>query len=209
MRELLRDLSSLDVMDHFYLAGGTSVALRLGHRRSIDLDFFSHSEPIDDALRTRIKTWFARHDARTIEDVDGNLVLQLPDDLHVAFLSYGNPLIEPADQVERVAIASLTDVGLMKLDAVVSRGGRKDFIDLFFISERIALDTLLRRASEKYPYARDFELMAVASFVLFDNADPDHQPDMLIDTGWDDVKAFFVSEAQRLGAEWFRESDEP
>lgn len=113
------------------------------------------------------------------------------------------------DLSESVAIASLTDVGLMKLDAVVSRGGRKDFIDLFFISERIALDTLLRRASEKYPYARDFELMAVASFVLFDNADPDHQPDMLIDTSWDDVKAFFVSEAQRLGAEWFPESDEP
>jgi hypothetical protein len=55
----------------------------------------------------------------------------------------------------------------------------------------------------KYPYARDFELIAVESLVLFENANRDIQPTMLADVAWEDVRQFFIDQAQRLGQAWF------
>lgn len=68
--------------------------------------------------------------------MDGNLLLRVLD-LHVGFFSYGYPLLEPADSVEGVAVASVVDVGMMKLDALISRGSRKDFYDLYVVAQQI------------------------------------------------------------------------
>ena len=75
---------------------------------------------------------------QVIENVDGNLLL-LVDRLHVGFFSYGYPLLEPVQMVESIGLASLLDIGLMKLDAVIWRGSRKDFYDLYIISRQIPL----------------------------------------------------------------------
>jgi len=202
MRSLLGELGRTTWMASFYLAGGTALALQLGHRRSIDLDFFTAIDPLDAASRRRIIDALAVHDPHAIEDVEGNLVLRLGDALHVAFLSYGYPLLDPPLAVEGVAVASIRDVGLMKLDAVISRGSRKDFVDLYFVSQRMPIDGLLDDAEAKYPFSRDFPLMAVTSLVRFENADIDAPPEMLVEIRWEDVRAFFASEVRRLGERW-------
>jgi hypothetical protein len=69
--------------------------------------------------------------------VDGNLLL-LVDGLHISFFSYGYPLLEPVDTLENIQLASLLDIGLMKLDAVVGRGRRKGFYDLYVITLQIS-----------------------------------------------------------------------
>ena len=93
--------------------------------------------------------------------------------------------LEPSHwEAEVVAVASIRDVGLMKLDAIIGRGSRKDFYDLYFVGRQVPLRALLAAAEGKYPYARDFELMALESMVLFDNADRDVQPDLIIDVPW-------------------------
>ena len=205
MRRLMTELGQQPWMDRFYLAGGTALALRIGHRRSIDLDFFSATDPIDAPSRHAIVASLDRDHLAVIEDVDGNLLLRVDDALHVAFLSYGYPLLDEPDTVADMHVASMRDVGLMKLDAVVSRGSRKDYYDLFCIAQRHPLEHLLEQAETKYPYARDFPLMAVESLLQLENADRDRQPEMLVDIGWDEVRAFFASEARRLGATWFDE----
>jgi hypothetical protein len=102
-----------------------------------------------------------------------------------------------------VRLASLTDVGMMKLDALISRATRKDFYDLYFIAQTISLDSLLALGTTKYPTARDYELEAVESLTFFDNADRDVQPDLLVAVEWDRVKDFFIEQAKRLRQEWF------
>jgi hypothetical protein len=91
----------------------------------------------------------------------------------------------------------------MKLDALISRGSRKDFIDLYFIAQQIPLPDLLALGQTKYPHARDFELMAVESLVLFENADRDVQPTMRVKVAWEEVRQFFIDQAQQLGQTWF------
>lgn len=204
MRELLRFIGQQSFARRFYLAGGTALALRLGHRRSVDLDFFSETDQVTRASRQEILHALGPLAPQALEDVDGNLLLQVSG-LHVGFFSYGYPLLDPTDSVEGIAVASLVDVGLMKLDALITRGSRKDFYDVYVIVQQIPLAELLALAQSKYPYVRDFELMAVESLVLFDNADRDVQPDLLIDLPWEQVRQFFTDQARDLGQTWFRE----
>ncbi|MFQ5340471.1 MAG: nucleotidyl transferase AbiEii/AbiGii toxin family protein [Anaerolineae bacterium] len=202
MRDLLRFIGQQPFAQRFYLAGGTALALRLGHRRSVDLDFFSTTDRVMRETRLEILHALAPHSPQALEDVDGNLLLQVPD-LHVGFFSYSYSLLEPTDSVEGVVVASIVDVGLMKLDALITRGSRKDFYDLYAIAQEISVPDLLAVAGNKYPYVRDFELMAIESLVLFDNADRDVQPDLLIDLPWEQVRQSFVDLARDFGESWF------
>lgn len=206
MRELLGFIGTQPFAHRFYLAGGTALALRLGHRRSIDLDFFSSQDDVSASTRREILRALARYGPRTVEDVDGNLLVELPQ-LHVAFLSYGYDLLEAPDRIEGVDVASTIDVALMKLDALIGRGSRKDFYDLYWIAQHAPIASLLDLSRSKYPYARDFDLMAIESLVLFENADRDAQPDLLFDVPWSDVRGFFLSYARDLGASWLDQRD--
>jgi hypothetical protein len=206
MRELLGFIGQQSFAERFYLAGGTALALRLGYRYSIDLDFFSATDEILQATRREIVHTLTPFSPQVLEDVDGNLLLQVSG-LHVGFFGYGYVLLEATDSVEGVALGSLVDIGLMKLDALISRGSRKDFYDLYMIAQQISLPKLLELGQQKYPYARDFELMAVESLVLFENADRDPQPDLLIDLPWAQVREFFIDQAQALGQIWFGDEE--
>jgi len=202
IQELIHDLGKSPLRADFYLAGGTALALRIGHRRSFDLDIFSERDEVLAPTRRRILHALAELKPQTLEEADGNLVLEVAGQ-RMGFFSYGYRLIEPAEDVAGVAIASTVDLGLMKLDALIGRGSRKDFYDLFFIARQTPLSRLLELAKAKFPFARDFELMAVESLVQFENADRDLQPELLIDGSWEEVKSFFEDQAQTLGLTWF------
>ena len=203
MRELLKWAGQQDFISPFYLAGGTALALQMGHRKSVDLDFFSQTDEVHERTRQRIISAAAERDGQVIENVDGNLVL-LVDDVRVGFFSYGYKLLEPFEDLENVNAASMLDIGLMKLDAVIGRGSRKDFFDLYVIAEQYPLEELLQAGARKYPTSRDFALMAVESFILFENAERDVQPELMIDVTWDEVRGYFSEQAQLLGKKWFR-----
>ena len=202
MREVLRFVGACDFAQRFYLAGGTALALRLGHRRSVDLDFFSSTDEVSLKTRREILNAMSPLRPQALEDVEVNLLLVLRD-MHVGFFSYSYPLLAPTESVESVAVAGMVDIGLMKLDALISRGSRKDFYDLYFILQHMSLTELLALGRTKYPYARDFELMAIESLVLFDNADRDLQLQLLTAVTWEQVKQFFIAEAQALNQDWF------
>jgi predicted nucleotidyltransferase component of viral defense system len=202
IQRILKLLGTKEFCQRFYLAGGTGLALQLGHRHSVDLDFFSETDELDQASRNQIIGELASLSPKIAETTEGNLYLII-EGVRVSFHSYHNPLLEPLRQLDQVPIASVMDIGLMKLDALITRGSRKDFYDLFAITWQIQLDQLLDRSAEKYPQFRDFALQAVESMILFDNADRDRQPALLIDTSWEDVRRFFLDTARDLANRWF------
>ncbi len=202
MHHLLTWIGQQDFVSQFYLAGGTALGLQIGHRRSMDLDFFSVTDEVHEKTRQNLMRVFSKRRGQVIENVDGNLLI-LAEGVHVGFFSYGYALIEPTLELEHVEVASLWDIGLMKLDALIGRGSRKDFYDLYFISSQLSLPDLLRAGERKYPQARDFALMAVESLVMFENADRDHQPNLLVDLPWEQVKRFFIEQSKSFGKDWF------
>jgi predicted nucleotidyltransferase component of viral defense system len=185
----------------FYLAGGTALALQLGHRQSIDLDFFSEMDEVDERSRMEVIAALQPSGVQVIENVGGNLLL-LANGIRVGFFSYAYPLIQDFLTLENVPLASVTDIGLMKCDALITRGSRKDFYDLFFIARQISLDRLLEYGQVKYAYYRDFALSVIERMVMFDNADRDVQPELFEEIPWQGVKNFFIQEAKHLGRSW-------
>lgn len=114
--------------------------------------------------------------------------------------------MEPVTAIENVRLASLLDIGLLKVDAIIGRGSRKDFCDLYCITRQIPLPDLLAAGERKYPQVRDFPLMAVEGLLQFERADRDIEPELLIDFPWEKVRETFLEEGKKLGASWFKES---
>lgn len=204
MRELLEFLGSMSFLKRFYLAGGTALALQLGHRISVDLDFFAEKDEVHSKTRQEIvhAVGSAGFLVDIIENVDGNLLLMI-NQTRVGFFGYGYPLLEPIFDLDGCPLAGLADIGLMKLDAVISRGSRKDFYDLFEIAKHFPLSELLELGDQKYPNMRDFPMMAVESMIFFENADRDVQPLLLKETSWDQVREYFIDQVKTLGKQWF------
>jgi hypothetical protein len=112
-------LANRGLLEGFYLAGGTGLALTFGHRRSVDLDLFSEREFDSGRLRDRLR---GQHLA-DLEIGPGTLHLTLHG-VKVSFLHYPYPLLFPARQFGKLAVADPRDIACMKVEAIASRGSR-------------------------------------------------------------------------------------
>jgi len=202
IRQLMSSLGEMKLSGNFYLAEGTALALQIGHRRSNDLDFFSETDAVDERSSRKILSVLENFHPEIIEKTYGNLVL-VANNIRVGFFSYGYPLVKEPVILEKVRLASIEDIGLMKFDALITRGSRKDFYDLYFLARRLPLVDLLDLADKKYSGFRDFPLQALEAMTLFDNADRDFQPELIEELNWEPVKQWFINQTQELGKKWF------
>lgn len=196
-------LRQLPIWSEFYLAGGTGLALQIGHRVSVDFDLFSARDPWDrsglSALQQRLA---ACGPVEVVGEAVGTLKLAVRG-VPVSFFSYDPPLLEPPVPEGGIALASRLDIGVMKLAAVVGRGGKKDFVDLYALAqEGLALETILEASARKFPQARDFAMQALRALAYFDDADPEPMPRMLRPVAWEGVKRFIADEVSRISRRW-------
>jgi len=177
-------LAPLKEIASFYLAGGTGLALQLGHRHSLDLDFFSHKEFSPDQLVTLL----ARHGKFSLESKEEGTLHGMFEGAKLTFLYYPYKLLFPCVKASGILIANVRDIGCMKLDAASSRGTRKDFIDLWFLLQSISLVELLALFEKKYKKV-DYNLGHVLkSLVYFKDAEQEPDPVMLLPYSWKKVK---------------------
>jgi len=187
-------LRDAQLVDSFYLAGGTGLALQFGHRLSLDLDFFAEENFDEEALLQRVQTLagFA-------------LTAKAPYTLHatvqatkVSFLGYAYPVLFPTNPFLDVAIADPRDIACMKVSAVASRSTKRDFVDLYVCAERYGLKEILRIFDQKYTQTHYSRLHILKSLTFFADAEKDPMPHMLVTLDWDTVKQFFLRETPRL-----------
>jgi hypothetical protein len=182
-RQVLRKIRETQVLENFYLAGGTALSLILGHRKSIDLDFFSSSFPKFEILVAKLKTL----NPKVINQDKGTLDLYI-DDVKVSFLEYKYPLVGDFLEFDQVKVASLEDIACMKLSAISSRGSKKDFIDLYFILQRFSLGELLTLFKKKFKGV-DYQMSHILkSLVYFEEAEKQPDPEFLVDVDWNEVR---------------------
>ena len=190
----------------FYLAGGTALALQIGHRVSTDLDWFSASyrllAPEREAIRRALRgaSGQAPGDSGQLvvaSEQDGLMFTQLFG-AEVSFIHQHHPLLEPTVAYQGIQLASPADIGLMKLVAINSRGTRRDFIDLYSLREIVALDRLLELATIKYEDQPSFLPIAARALAYFEDAEPQPMPRLLTPVEWADVRAYCETAARRL-----------
>ncbi len=181
-------------MRNFYLAGGSGAALHLGHRVSEDLDFFTQSDLDTGALTQRLK----RLGEFELQTEAWGTVTGILCGVRVSFFTYAYPLVEPTHKLFGVNVASLADIGLMKLIAISQRGSRRDFVDLFFICQKLPLERLLALLPRKYSGVNYSLNHILRSLVYFADAEVEPMPRMLRSIRWTAVKRFFESEVKKI-----------
>ena len=167
-RNILPELAGL--VDGFYLAGGTGLALQLGHRESLDFDFFTQSRFDNQELWKKVGETF-RGRVLKIQDEKETLTVEIDQGVKVSFFGYKYGLVSPLMDTEYIKIASVKDIGCMKLSAVVSRYLFKDYVDLYWILKRVGLAELLKSNQAKHP---DLDTnLVLKSLVYFDDVVPE------------------------------------
>jgi hypothetical protein len=187
-------LRDAHLLNGFYLAGGTGLALQFGHRLSLDLDFFAPEHFNEDAL------------LEGLQALDGfSLPMKAPYTLHAAiketkisFLGYAFPVLFPANPFLGIAVADPRDIACMKLTAIASRGTKRDFIDLYVCAERYGLKEILHLFDRKFVQTNFSRIHILKSLTFFADAEKDPMPDMITRIDWDTVKQFFLREAPRF-----------
>jgi len=188
----------------FYLAGGAALALRLGHRRAAALDLMSGTNRLVSADRRDLLADLLDLDAATRVETarDGYLFVRSGEGVALRLFWYPYPLVAPTDRLAGLETASLLDLALMKLGAVISRGSRRDFVDLFAIDRELPLAATLARSDEKFGHVGDFPLQALKALADLGEAESEPMPpDLLAPLDWAEVRAWALAAAARGGRE--------
>ncbi|MEK7072059.1 MAG: nucleotidyl transferase AbiEii/AbiGii toxin family protein [Patescibacteria group bacterium] len=160
---LFKDFSS----DGFYLAGGTGLALQLGHRDSVDFDFFKEGDFDTDLLVEKILKTFSSDKVVITQKEKNTVSCLINSSIQLSFFGYHHSLLKPLIKTDHFDIASVVDIGCMKLSAITSRYVEKDYVDLYFILQDLPLSEFLENFVEKYP---NFDkTLILKSLVYFDD----------------------------------------
>jgi predicted nucleotidyltransferase component of viral defense system len=181
---LLKRLQQLPVFHNSRLVGGTALALHLGHRNSIDLDFFGSFEysliDFTDAFNREGFTFNSTQNTSLINifDIEG---------VKVDIVNYPFEWLEAPVEDDGIILAGMKDIASMKLAAITNRGTKKDFIDIYFLLQHYSLNEMLQ--FYKLKYKTDAIYNVIRSLVYFADAESDPLPKMYVPLQWNDVKS--------------------
>lgn len=187
-------LGKTKLLDKAYLAGGTTCALWLGHRISYDLDFFT---PIKFRLDLMAQKLVNLKNFKLRETSWGTILGNFKE-IDFSLFYYQYPLLRPTTKFKGINLASLEDIAAMKIAAISDRGTKRDFIDLYFISQQIELADMLKLYDRKFKTLASNMVHILKSLVFFQDADTNEMPKMLKNADWREVKIFFADKVKEI-----------
>jgi hypothetical protein len=188
-------------IDDVYLAGSAALAVHTGHRTVRDLDFMSAANRLTGPERRDLLADLRATDPATAVETarDGYLFARLSGGVAARFFHYPYPLVETEGSVRGVPLASLVDLGLMKLAAIISRGAKRDFADLYVIARRVPLERLLELAPDKFGHVGDFALQALKSWTDWSELEGEPMPELAEPLEWSVVAEWLVGQSREIG----------
>lgn len=182
--ELLNDLMRVPEVKAFALIGGTSLALRYGHRKSLDLDFFSNQPFNELDLLLSLKR---RYREKLEEDSQEKQTLRLfIREIKVEFIAPNLPYLKPIQVIEGIRLFSEEDTLSFKLNAIERRGARRDFYDVYEALDHFSISQLIGFYQEKFSTTSITHL--VKSLIYFGDANKEKDPVLIKTPSWDEVK---------------------
>jgi hypothetical protein len=184
---------TLSEVTPFYLVGGTALALQLGHRISIDLDLFTtetfNKENLIEVLEERYNV--------TLESERKSMLITYIDQIKVDFVKMNYPILFPPLLVEGVRMLDIKDIAPMKLKAIVQRGSKKDFFDIYFLSQIMPMSSIIELFQKKFKQHEVFHV--IKSLTYFEDAE--NYPDPMVfdkKITWGKVKTTIQQEVKKL-----------
>ena len=197
--ELLKALMQQECLANFNLVGGTSLALQIGHRFSIDIDLFTLND--FDSL-TMISELEKSFKFDVVQQKTNTLTLNVEYPKHAAqyikvdILKYPYPNINNILTIDGIRLLSIEDIIPMKLSAIANRGAKKDFYDIYYLLDQYSLQEMLVLFDKKFSNVNHFHLIKSLSY--FENADEDANPKVFKKVSWEQVKSKIIKVANEL-----------
>ena len=189
VNDLLTKLTSSDYLNQFALAGGTSLALQMGHRKSIDIDLFSIEDVNMNEISLLLENDFEKI---TIRRTTPAFIFCFINSVKCDFVKHtAQKLINPCFIQEGIRLYSIEDIAAMKLNAICGRGGKKDFYDIFSLLQIFTLKELMHFYDTKFQ--SDNSWMALRSMQYFEDADTQEVPELIKSfPEWPKIKKFLI-----------------
>ncbi len=195
-KKILPTMAQALIGADLYLAGGTALALQVGHRPSIAFDWFGPQIGDSEILFRHLRD--AGLDFTVLATSFETIYVEI-ETVQVSFIGYAYPMLRPFchwDEYD-IDMASFDDIACMKLSAVTNRGSRKDFLDLhYLITHFKSLDSCLTLFQEKYKQ-QDIGHV-IRSLVFFADADLEPEIKMFKSVNWLESKKDFESWVKAL-----------
>lgn len=192
LMELLKKIMAERLFSDFNLVGGTSLALQIGHRNSIDIDLFGNTEINTELFIEKLSEFGEVKVAQSTK----NILITKINEVKVDFVNYKYPLLSEYLFIENIRMLSTKDIAAMKLNAIAGRGSKKDFIDLYFLLNEFPLEEILSFYEKKYEDGSIF--MVQKSLTYFDDADLEQTPKIYLDFDWEVCKQKITDEVLKL-----------
>ena len=194
--KVLKGLTGLLCRHDFVMAGGTALALQLGHRMSVDLDFFTEKPFSTDEIFRGIKK--LNVSAEVMQEEKGTLTVII-DGVKTSFFYLPYPFLQEKKSVFGAAVAGVLDIASMKIIAVCQRGAKRDFIDIYFILKDIPFTKVAENMLGRYGTERINPTHIGKSLLFFNDAEADSEPVYLgKHPDWESVKKFFRKNAKQM-----------
>lgn len=195
--ELLKRLDKLVHKHELVLAGGTGLALQIGHRISVDLDFFTQKKFSTEKVFQELKQLGLKPSIQ--EESEGSITV-LAEETKLSMFHYPYPFTEKIKKAEGSPVAGIIDIASMKIIAISQRGAKRDFVDLYFILQTTPFWKIAKNMIERFGQERINPLHIGKSLVFFDDAEIDPDPNFTgqDNPNWKAVKKFFVKNVQQM-----------
>jgi len=186
----------------FYLAGGTALALQIGHRTSMDFDFYTEKKFSLLKLQRLLEKKFK--EAIVLQKAEGTLIMKI-DGVANSFFQYPYPLIFPPIKYQNFPpLASKEDIAAMKIIAISDRGTKRDFIDIYFLLEEFSLKEILDFVKKKYPNFNIY--VGLRGLTYFVDAEKKQKRRLYLfhSVFWSEVKKILIKEVKKYQKEWLK-----
>jgi hypothetical protein len=202
--KILHDIMDCPLFDSFRLVGGTSLSLRLGHRKSVDIDLFTDT-PYGSLDYSAFETFFQNRypycvclDTTNIVSFGRSYYVGNSEmDCVKVDLYYHEGMISPFDELDGIRICNLDDVVAMKID-VISRGGRKkDFWDIHELLNTYPMEKMLELHQMRYEYTHNRNQI-LSCLEDFTSADEDIDPICMKGKIWELIKLDIFNELENI-----------
>jgi hypothetical protein len=191
--DVLMKLMSIESLLSFRLVGGTALALQMGYRKSIDIDFFSNEKTNKKTIIDSLKNKFPGAEyVTTSYSVNARIngvKIDIFDDWSIPFLK--SPL-----EVDGLRLSALEDLAAFKLTAFTERREKKDYVDLYFLFEKFDGIKLLEQYKVYNPLLSPKSLLFALHEIDTAESNKSVMPEMLVPFSWEQAKILMSTVAR-------------
>lgn len=177
-----------EINKSFALAGGTSLALQLGHRKSIDLDIFSPT-PFDTELMEQLFSSQLNFDFK-LTNRNRTMLFSYINGVKCDFICEPAKLIKPFNHIGGINYFDVEDIAAMKMHTICGRGKKKDFFDIYVLTENFGWKNMLKWFELKYGASQFYFLWRSISYFTDADEDPDITTIAPYNKSWEEVKEY-------------------